>query len=315
MQEVAVSVIIPVYNSERYLKECLDSVFNQSFEHPYEVIASVNGSTDNSINILKEYSKSHPNLVIINDPINKGAAKARIDGINKARGKYVAFIDSDDLYHKDFLKVMYETIEVGYDIVGCNFYYLYDTKARKSILKANYELNSIKATRALLRDYTMRGYMWNKMYRKDLFTEQKVYYPKDPKTLFEDIVTLYNILANIHSFKAIKTSLYYYRKSQASVTSTVNIERFNHHLYAFCFIRYLCDQNENKAYLKSFRRTFWRTRLSLFFDAYLLRKQFHHGPFKHLRIYKKEIRALKDIKKPLPIEGEVYEQYIKDCLD
>ena len=87
MQNIEISIIIPIYNSEKYLRECLNSIFNQSFSLPYEVIASINGSKDNSTQILREYEKEHPNLIIIDDPINKGAAKARLDGIKISRGK------------------------------------------------------------------------------------------------------------------------------------------------------------------------------------------------------------------------------------
>ena len=313
MQNIEISVIIPVYNSEKYLRECLDSVFNQTFTLPYEVIASINGSTDSSIDILKEYEKSHPNLVIINDPVNKGAARARVDGINKSKGKYLAFIDSDDRYHEDFLATMYGEIVKGYDIVGCNFFYQYEHVTKRSLLSASYTLDSVHAAHSLLRDFTMRGYMWNKMYRRELFTDIKVYYPKDPKTLFEDIVTLYNVLLNINSYKAIRKPLYYYRKSKTSVTSEVNPERFNHHLYAFAFIRYLTDQKEDKRYYKAFRSTFLRTKTSLLYDANLLKKKLGHSGLKHMHLFKRELKLLKN-KKPLPIEGEVWEQYIKDCL-
>lgn len=313
MQSIEISVIIPIYNAEKYLRECLDSVFNQSFTLGYEVIASVNGSTDNSINILKEYETKYPNLVIINDPKNKGAAGARMDGVKIARGKYVAFIDSDDRFHKNFLATMYAEIVKGYDIVGCNFFYQYEKVTKRSLLSASYTLDSVKAAHCLLRDYTMRGYMWNKMYRKELFLDHKVYYPKDPRALFEDTTSLFSIYLNIKSYKAIRKPLYYYRKNKSSVTSEVNPERFNKHLCAFAFIRYLIDQQSDERYYKAFKSTFIRSRASLYYDARTAKKAYHHSAFKHLRMFKKELNMLKKTK-PLPIEGEVWEQYIKDCL-
>ncbi|MCR4879508.1 MAG: glycosyltransferase [Bacilli bacterium] len=314
MENIEISIIIPIYNSEKFLAECLDSIFSQSFLLPFEVIASINGSHDNSINILKEYQAKHDNLIILEEKENIGAAISRINGIKKARGKYIAFIDSDDLYHKDFLKVMHSYIEKGYDIVGCNYYHYKNGHSYRNVGSSFLTLDSVKATKALLIDFNMRGYMWNKLYRKDILISHSIYFPKTPGTLFEDVVTLYNILLSINTFKCITKPLYYYRKNNASVTSVKNKERFNQHLYAFSIIRYLCDQNPNKKYLKVFRHTYLRSWLSLWFDAYLLRKEFHHGPFKHLHLYKKELKALRN-KKPLPVKGEVWEQYILDCLN
>ena len=313
MPNIEVSIIIPVYNSEKYLRECLDSVFHQSFHLGYEVIASINGSTDGSLAILKEYQQKHNNLIVLEEDDNKGAAIARTLGIEAARGKYIAFIDSDDYYHPDFLRIMHEQIVKGYDIVGCNYYHRYRKHSARNIGSSFRVFNAVQATKALLIDFNMRGYMWNKLYRKDLFLNTKLLYPKKPGTLFEDVVTLYGILQHIDSFKCITKPLYYYRKNYSSVTSVVNKERFNHHLYAFAFIRYLCDQNKNKGFFKAFKFTYPRSWLSLFFDAHLLRKEFHHNAFKHLRLFKRELKLLRN-KKPLPVEGEVWEQYIKDCL-
>ncbi len=314
MENIEITVIIPVYNSEMYLSECLDSIFNQDFDKPIEVIASINGSTDNSINILKEYKNKHDNLIIIENIKNIGAAVSRALAIKKARGKYISFIDSDDLYHPEFLKTMYKTIEHGYDVVGCNFYYYYSNKkAKRNILTCNYTYNSYQITRALLRDFVIRGFTWNKIYRREVFTAHRFYYPKKPRTIFEDVVTLYSAFMHIKSFKNIKTPLYYYRQNENSATGVKNKERFNHHLYCFAFIHYLCDQCEDKKYLRDFRRTYLRSWSSLWFDANLLRKEFKHGPLKHLHLFKRELKLLRS-KKPLPIKGEVWEQYINNCL-
>lgn len=313
MSDIKISVIIPVYNSEKYLRHCLDSALNQSFSEGYEVIASVNGSTDNSLKILNEYKEKYPHLVILYKKENIGAALARIEGIKIAKGDYIAFLDSDDYYHKDFLKIMYEQIIKGYDIVGCNYYYRYKKRSIRNVLASFRIFNSVQATRALLIDASMRGYMWNKLYKKSLFTEIKMLYPKKPGTLFEDVVTLYNILLHIKTFKCILKPLYYYRKNHSSVTSVPNPERFNQHLCAFAFIRYLCDQQNNKGYLKAFRLTYLRSKLSLYYDASTLKNQFGHSARKHLLSFKRELSLLRN-KKPLPVKGEVWEQYIDDCL-
>ena len=90
-----VSVIIPVYNTEKYLKKCLDSVCNQTLSD-IEIICIDDCSTDNSLNILKEYTLKDNRIKLIEFKENKGAAVARNTGIDEAKGEYIGFIDSDD---------------------------------------------------------------------------------------------------------------------------------------------------------------------------------------------------------------------------
>ena len=89
-----ISVIIPVYNVEKYLRECLDSLLNQTFKD-IEIICVNDGSTDGSLNILNEYASKDSRFIIINQN-NQGLSAARNNGLNVAKGDYVAFLDSDD---------------------------------------------------------------------------------------------------------------------------------------------------------------------------------------------------------------------------
>lgn len=107
MQRPAISIIIPVYNSENYLKQCLNSILNQSFKD-FEIICIDDGSTDNSFAILKEYESN--NFQIIRQS-NLGAACARNSGLKIARGKYVQFLDSDDYFEPEMLEILYNTAE------------------------------------------------------------------------------------------------------------------------------------------------------------------------------------------------------------
>ena len=95
------SIIIPVYNGEKYLKECLASIFNNKTKYEYEVIVIDDGSSDDSMKILQSYSKDN---LIIKSQTNQGAAAARNQGLDLARGEYVAFIDSDDYISDDYIE-------------------------------------------------------------------------------------------------------------------------------------------------------------------------------------------------------------------
>jgi len=116
-----VSVIIPVYNSEKYLRECLDSVVNQSLRE-IEIICIDDGSTDKSVDILEEYRKIDKRILIIKQN-HLYAGVARNTGIKIAKGKYLFFMDSDDLCDKDLLlKSVFRAEDTGSEIVAFNFY-------------------------------------------------------------------------------------------------------------------------------------------------------------------------------------------------
>ena len=103
-----VSIIIPIYNAEKYLKRCLDTVVNQSFES-LEIILINDGSTDESLRIMKEYKGNHNNIEIINQE-NSGQGEARNKGISIAKGKYITFADADDWLSENYIQVLYDAL-------------------------------------------------------------------------------------------------------------------------------------------------------------------------------------------------------------
>lgn len=130
------SIIIPVYNSEKYLKQCIDSVLNQSYDD-YEIIAINDKSNDNSEKILREYGNKI-NLHNVKEKNGVGPSHARNIGIKMAKGDYILFLDSDDYYEKDLLKKINEELDDDYDIV--RFQIQYDYNGKKEQLKFNKEM-------------------------------------------------------------------------------------------------------------------------------------------------------------------------------
>ena len=104
-----ISFIIPVYNVEEYLGQCLDSVLAQSYED-FEAICIDDGSTDSSLNILKKYEKKDKRIKIISQK-NQGVSVARNAGLDAARGEYISFVDSDDAIDAEFIKTMLTALE------------------------------------------------------------------------------------------------------------------------------------------------------------------------------------------------------------
>ena len=103
-----VSIIVPVYNNEKYLRQCLDSITNQTFKD-IEIILVDDGSTDNSASICEEYAKEDSRVVFIHSE-NKGVSNARNIGIDKSKGKFIMFCDSDDWLENDYIESHYDNI-------------------------------------------------------------------------------------------------------------------------------------------------------------------------------------------------------------
>ena len=109
-----VSIILPVYNVEPYLRQCLDSIINQTFKD-FELIVVNDCSPDNSLQIVKEYQQKDSRIVLLNLPKNKGISNARNEGMKIAKAKYIVFIDSDDWVREDYVEVLSKKC------VGCDY--------------------------------------------------------------------------------------------------------------------------------------------------------------------------------------------------
>ena len=112
-----VSIIIPVYNSEKYISKCLDSLINQTYKD-YELLIVNDGSTDNSQNIINEYKNKYPEIIVLKEQENLGVAVTRNNAIEEAKGKYIMFIDNDDFVDKDYVETFVKEIEKNdYDVI------------------------------------------------------------------------------------------------------------------------------------------------------------------------------------------------------
>ncbi len=128
-----ISIIVPVYNASKYLRECLDSLVNQDFKGDYEIILVNDGSTDDSLSICQEYASKHSNITVLTGE-NGGVSVARNKGIDASRGDWFFFADADDLMTPDALTTLYQRQqETNADIVLGNFIYLTDGVSSKPV--------------------------------------------------------------------------------------------------------------------------------------------------------------------------------------
>ncbi len=217
-----ISIIIPVYNVEEYLKRCLDSVLGQSFKD-IEIIAVNDGSTDSSREILKFYSEDHDNLVII-DQQNGGLSDARNHGLKVAQGKYVMFVDSDDFIVTDMVEKLYNKAEKDCcDMVICGLIRYYQDTGKEEIevplFQEDQFLTGSEAAEHYLADKGINGYAWNKIYKKTLFQDNNIEYPKG--MLYEDSPTTFKLLWNSNRVSFLKEPMYYYVQRGDSITKVV----------------------------------------------------------------------------------------------
>ena len=163
-----ISLIVPIYNAEKYLKKCIDSLIGQT-KKEIEFILVNDGSTDSSENIIKDYSDKRIKYF---KNKNQGIGKTRNFGIEKSTGKYIMFLDSDDYLDKDACKYLFNKIEKeNLDIVVCDFYKDIDGKIEKEKIPS-FKNSSLEENSELLLNINLAP--WNKIYRSRLIKENKI---------------------------------------------------------------------------------------------------------------------------------------------
>lgn len=224
MKEVLVSIIIPVYNVQSFLKECLDSVLNQTYER-IEIILVDDGSTDESGKICDIYQQKDSRIIVIHKK-NGGLSDARNAGIEKASGEYYAFIDSDDFVHKEYIKsLLTACIENQSDISVCGYFEYIDDSKMKEIKNIECSFSNIEAVSDFLHENnSVKVMTWNKLYHKRVFQKNNVRFPIGK--LHEDNLTTYKCLFNANRISIISNALYFYRIRQGSIMNKYNKKRF-----------------------------------------------------------------------------------------
>lgn len=172
-----VSVIIPVYNAEKYLEECLDSVLGQTLKE-IEVICLDDGSTDNSLKILQEYEKRDERLIVLSHA-NQGAGYERNKGIRIASGEYIAFVDSDDFYpNQNVLNLLYsKAVTHKVSICGGSLLFFIQGNILPAISNENIKYYFEKEGIIKYKDFQQDYYYQRFIYKRDFLIEQNISFP------------------------------------------------------------------------------------------------------------------------------------------
>ncbi len=216
--DIAISVIVPVYNAEQYLGKCLSYLQSQTI-HEYEVILIDDGSTDNSGSICDEFARTDPHFKVIHQP-NGGVGHARQIGLENAQGRYVIHVDPDDWVEPNMLEEMYLFVKANdIDMVICDYYEHYPNGEQIVVLNAN-SLDNEKLAKKLL-EQKIYGFCWNKLVRLECIKKYHVSFPS--LALCEDLY--FNISLLMHPVKVgyLPKAFYHYnRTNPQSITLSGN---------------------------------------------------------------------------------------------
>jgi glycosyltransferase involved in cell wall biosynthesis len=211
-----VSIIVPVYNSEKYLRDCLDSAVSQTLRE-IEIICVNDGSEDSSGEILGEYAAKDDRILALNEE-NQGVSAARNYGIKESHGEYIEFLDSDDFLHPETCEVTYNAAKVkNADIVIFGADTFNSEKGYENFISP-IEHTSKDSLKSFFDDTGCRGYCFNKIYRKQLFTENNINFHEDIRW-GEDLLLQHEIIPRAKALAFLPDHFYKYRRdNQLSIT-------------------------------------------------------------------------------------------------
>lgn len=226
-----ISIIVPIYNMEKHLSKCINSIINQSYKN-IEIILVNDGSKDKSINICNQYSKKYSNIIVI-DKNNEGVSVARNVGIEKATGDWIMFLDPDDTIEKNIVEILLKNVDVDTDIISCSckvddgnsitnaHFFPSGFSASSSIEKRKLYLQLIDMNYEQNNAVTAIGVPWGKLYRHSFIKKFNIMFEPNLKRMQDNIFNMYAIYY-CKKFKYIDEPLYIY-----------NYEHMNNSIYSF----------------------------------------------------------------------------------
>lgn len=223
MEQDLISIIVPVYNVQEYLKNCINSILNQSYKN-IEIILVDDGSTDESSSICDLYVKKDNRIKVIHKE-NGGLSDARNMGIKSVRGKYITFVDSDDYLDENYVKVLYILITENNSDIACSRMKKTDSLNDK-IINKNEKINiynSIDAIKEILYQRNIDNSAPSKLFKKDLF--ENILFPVG--YAFEDLDTMYKLFLQANKIVSTTNNYYLYYQRQGSILHTVKDKTIN----------------------------------------------------------------------------------------
>lgn len=236
MNEICkISILVPVYNTEFFLRNCLDSLINQTFKD-IEIICVNDGSTDTSLDILKEYSQKDSRIKIVSLEKNEGLARARYHGIINAKGKYIMFVDSDDYLELSACEKAYQYIEkyqvdilhFSTNILPFGLVDMKDLNDKRSFVDAYVKkLSGDKIFSECYLKHKFGWNLWNKIYKSEVVKAVAPYIPNKRCIISEDMFIFSMIIHFSKTYYGVNDRLYNYRFGSGVSTIDFSIKQFD----------------------------------------------------------------------------------------
>lgn len=245
-QKKLISVIVPVYNVEKYLKKCLDSLLNQSYKN-IEVIMIDDGSKDKSGDICDEYAGKYSNFICVHKK-NAGLGLARNTGLEYVKGEFTAFVDSDDWIESDMFAVLHKSLTTNeVDFCKCGFKRVSDTGNVLNIVQyketkfvqdeAGDKLVPRMVGSSPMQRDSIEMCVWGCLYKTAIIKSHNILFPSERVIISEDLPFNINYLQYANGALLISTCNYMYRYNCNSLTTRYRADRFDAILYFYDAIK------------------------------------------------------------------------------
>lgn len=226
-----VSIIIPVYNVERYLRLCLESVLSQTYKN-IEVILVNDGSTDKSSDICRVFSNLDKRIILL-DKENGGLSSARNAGIEVGTGELIYLLDSDDYIRVNAIEELVNEIEINGSDIAVAMYRFVQEDVEDKIWKIPESCRFRVTDRSCLYTQMISNHAWGKLYRRELF--DGIEYPNGRN--YEDVATTFKLFERAACISVSKDELYFYRQRKGAISQTFSEKNISDFLYAYTVIK------------------------------------------------------------------------------
>ena len=214
-----ISVIVPVYKTEKYVEQCIKSIVSQTYDD-LEILLVDDGSPDKAGDICDKWCKKDKRIKVIHK-VNEGGGAARNAALRIAQGQYIAFVDSDDYIDIHMFEILIKHMSDDIDIVECDYITTGDNEGRFRIGENTHLYSCKEALEENINDHFFRQLIWNKLYKRKI--TENIFFPEQKG--IDDEFWTYKVIANANKLIRIDSQLYAYRQQEDSVMHSISLDK------------------------------------------------------------------------------------------